>query len=215
MKEVKVKKPRKRGSFGYIATKKKAYLAKVFVYVLLGIGIFGLGYVLNKRTTSNVFTIIAILMVLPGAKALVAFIVFAPFRTVDIKRYEKVYQILAEKVIKPRKMEEVMADTIVAEQVLSLYTDIVFTSPQKVMNFDFLILAENRGIALAGKEKQDIAYMETYLKEGLAARGIVYGMKVYSSEEQFLKALQALYIKESHNEGRPEVVEYLESLIVV
>lgn len=208
-----------RGAFGYIAEKKKTYLRKTVIYTLIGLAIFVVGYFINNCSASNVFTIVAILMVLPGAKAVVGYVIFHPFQTVTRNRYEKVYEVASRIVNQPRSMEEVMKDTIVKEDILNLYTDVVFTSPEKVMNFDFLLLAQTRGIALLGKEKQDLAYIETYLKEGLAARNYTYGVKVYHSMDPFVKAIDKMDGKEepkdSSKETRAEVVEYIESLIVV
>ena len=189
------------------------------IFSLIGLDIVAVGYCLNNYSASNVFSIVAILMVLPGAKAVVGYVVFYPFQTVTRNRYEKVYDVTSHIVNQPRSMEEVMKDTIVKEDILNLYTDVVFTSPEKVMNFDFLLLAQTRGIALLGKEKQDLAYIETYLKEGLAARNYTYGVKVYHSMDQFIKAIDKMdgmeEPKESSKETRAEVVEYIESLIVV
>lgn len=209
------KRPLRRGAFGYITEKKKSYLKKTILYILIGLIIFVVGYFLNKRSTANVFTVLAILMVLPGAKAVVAWIVFFPFQSVGKERYEKVYEVLARKVQTPRSMSQAMVDTKILEDILQLYTDVVFTSPQKVMNLDFLVVSDHRILALAGKEKQDLSYMETYLKEGLLGKKSPFGVKIYDNADQFMKAVQALEIRETTKESRVDTVEYLESLIVV
>ena len=64
-----------RGDFGYIKAKKKKSLTGTLCMAAIGVAIFLTGLFLNKMSNRNIFTVIAILFVLPGAKFLVAYIV--------------------------------------------------------------------------------------------------------------------------------------------
>ena len=77
MEKEKKKRPAK-GCPGYIDAQKKSRIMKTLLYVLIGIAIFVLGLCLNKFEKSNIFTVIAVLMVLPAAKALISVIVLLP-----------------------------------------------------------------------------------------------------------------------------------------
>ena len=62
----------------------------------------------------------------------------------------------------------------------------VFTSSDKVMNLDFMIITDNQLIGLLGKKKQDIKYMENYLKETLTVNKIEgYTVKIFEDEKKF------------------------------
>lgn len=86
---------KKRGEYGYIAARKKKTLLGTIIIALIGVAIFLVGLFLNKMSNRNLFTIIAVLAVLPAAKQLVAFIVLFPFKTTqkrtlsESKRYDR------------------------------------------------------------------------------------------------------------------------------
>ena len=61
---------KKRGEYGYIAARKKKTLLGTIIIALIGVAIFLVGLFLNKMSNRNLFTIIAVLAVLPAAKHL-------------------------------------------------------------------------------------------------------------------------------------------------
>ena len=66
----------------------------------------------------------------------------------------------------------------------------VITSPDKSMNLDFVVFTDNQVLCLLGKAKQDIKYIEKYLKDTLVNNRIDgFTVKVYSDEKQFLNNL--------------------------
>lgn len=215
MTKEKKKQPLNRGAFEYIIRKKQKYVKRLVLYILIGVAIFLFGYFMNKCTVNNIFTVLAILMVLPGAKAFVALVVFWPFQSVSKERYEKVYEAVSNGYEHRASIEEVKVDTVVEKDVCNLLTDVVFTSPEKIMNMDFLVIRERQVLGLVGKEKQKVSYMEQYIKDGLKSRGLPYDFKLYENEEKFLKALKIPRGVDCEAEERTKVVEYLTSLIVL
>ena len=130
---------------------------------------------MNKFERSNLLTMLAILMVLPATKYFVGFIVVFPYKSVSRERYEHIKSLISDNTI--------------------LFTDMVFTSSDKVMNLDFMIITDNQLIGLLGKKKQDIKYMENYLKETLTVNKIEgYTVKIFD-EQKAHELLKELVIK--------------------
>lgn len=204
-----------RGSFSFINKKKKRYGLKVLTYLLLGLAIFLFGYLVNKGSTRNLFSVLAVLMVLPGAKALVAFIVFTPYKSQEEKDYKQVYEAVCKAFDEPNALEQVMVDTIVKEGVCNLYTDVVFTSPEKVMYLPYLVIKEQEIICLVDSEDKNKEYIKGYLHDGLKARQLPFSLKVFEQKEKFLKQIQMRGTKGEESKLREEVTCYLTSLFVV
>ncbi|MDE7061429.1 MAG: hypothetical protein K2O71_07545 [Lachnospiraceae bacterium] len=189
MKEKKRKRP-VRGEMGYLDSQKKYRIEKTLLYVFIGIAIFVLGLCLNKFEKTNIFTVIAVLMVLPAAKALVGVIVLFPYRSVSSERVEKVQSLLSG--------EDVM------------YTDMVFTSPDKVMFLAFLVIKQDEILCLAGREKEDLRYIEKYLREELKKRMLSKKLYVTAEEKNFLERVAHA---EPAKEISKELTAYLKSLM--
>ena len=102
----------KRGDFGYINNRKKRTLTIAIIYSAISIGIYVLGLVLNHMSRQNLFTVIAVLGVLPIVKQIVGFVVVFPYHSVTEEQYQKVQKAL------PERME--------------LMTDLVITSSEKI-----------------------------------------------------------------------------------
>lgn len=184
------KRPEK-GERGYINTQKRRRLLKTALYFIIAAGIFLLGLCLNKFEKSNIFTIIAVLIILPGVKAMVSCIVLFPYHSVPER--------LAEKVGSLKKGEDVV------------YADMVFTSTEKVMFFSFLVIAGGEILCLAGREKEDVPYMERYLREELKKRMLPYKVYVTKDEKNFLSRLERSAPAAAVPE---ELTAYLRSLMV-
>lgn len=183
-----------KGDRGYIETKKKRSMILVLLMALLGIIVFLVGYFLNDMSNRNIFTVLAVLFVLPGAKFLVGFIVVFPYHSVTEERYNKV-------------------STNVGEG-MQLYTDLVITSAEKVMNIDFAAVGNNQVICLVGKSGQDILYIRKYLSDGVTNWGSNYRVKVVDSEKIFINELNSIKKTEVDEEEEANVKSYLTSLIV-
>ena len=208
-----------KGSYQYIERKKKAYILKTLLYVGIGLAIYVLGLCLNKFQSNNIFTVLAILMVLPAAKALVAIAVFWPFHSVPYERIHRVYEILKENFTEIAPEETVMLQPDAIEDKLNLYFDMVYTSSEKVMNLDVLVVTTTRILGLMGREKQKLSYLQTHMQDSIANRGLSFGVKIYDKEEAFLKALKEL--KPEHPEtgsnnkkDRDDAIEFIEAIIV-
>ncbi len=137
-----------RGSYGYIRNIKQKKIIGLVVLFVLAVTIFAVGLFLNKFSKANIFTIIAILLVLPWAKVLTAYIVLFPYDTPKKEKYDKIKQL--------------------ETAGLRIYSDLVITSEEKVMNLDFLVIGNQKVYGVLGKDKQDLEYINQYLKKGIA-----------------------------------------------
>lgn len=185
-----------KGGFGYISRRKKRILLWCVLILLVAVAIFLTGYFLNHQSRANIFTVLAILCVLPWAKQVVALVVLFPYRSVSRERYDKVSALVQEPV--------------------KLYTDLVITSPERIMNLDFAVVGNGQVVALVGKKGQDVAYIRNYLTQGVANWGD-YKVKVLESEKLFLQEVRQLSDGEDREENEEEaqrVNSYLYSLIV-
>lgn len=90
-----------------------------------------------------------------------------PRRSVDKDRYDQ------------------MRETVSEEGVL--YTDYVFTSPDKIMSFDFLIIQDQNVMGVLSEKKQEQAYILDYLQKGVDSQVSGYHVKLFSSDEEFYK----------------------------
>lgn len=159
-----------RGSFEYIKKKKIKHMGMILLLLLIGVIIFTVGLFIHKFDRANICTVAAILMVLPAAKHLVTFIVLFPYKSVSKERYDKVTELAGDNAV-------VMADMVI-------------TSPDKVMDLDFVIITDNQMLALVGKKGQDAKYIEKYLKESLKNNELEeFTVKVFEEEKQFIKCI--------------------------
>lgn len=190
-----------KGNYGYINYKKKTSLLMALWMVLIGLGIFVVGLLLNKMSGRNVFSIFGMLMVLPMAKYLTTYIVVFPFATPSEQRFQRFQKTCGG-------LEEVY-----------VFSDLVLTSTEKVMNLDFMAVGNGYVVALQGKDKPETKYIQQYLEKG--CRNWMSNMKVrvVTEEEGFYKEFAKM--RQSKNAGEPwdekereDVLAYLRSLLV-
>lgn len=173
-----------KGAHGYIKYKKKNQLRNTIIIALVIVIIFVVGYLLNDNSKNNVFTILAILLVLPGAKILVGYIVVAPYHSMDDKEYEEVCKVVSNSA--------------------SMLSDLVITSPDKVMNLDCAIIDDHHVIALLGKAGQDTSYIQTYLSRMIKNQGYNCEVKVLTDYGKFLSRVKTLGITKEQINARNE-----------
>ena len=76
-----------KGEWGYISYQRKRVLLITLVLYVCAIGIYLFGY-LNLHTTKNLFTIVAVLGILPASKSMVNLIMFLRFRSLPAGIHE-------------------------------------------------------------------------------------------------------------------------------
>ena len=87
---------RNKGEYGYISKVKKMDIVKMLIYVAIALAIFVVGLFLNQMSHKNIFTVIAVLFVLPWARIFVEFILLFPYQTPAREDYTKIVPIIKE-----------------------------------------------------------------------------------------------------------------------
>lgn len=185
---------KEKGEYGYITKSKKYDVIKMLIYVGIALFIFVAGLLLNKMSYVNVFTVVAILFVLPWARVLVEFIVLFPYHTPEREIYEK------WKAAVPQESR--------------LMSDIIITSTEKSMGLDFLVMGNGYIFGFASKKNQDNQYVQNYLRQGVEQRSNMYQVKIFQKERDFENAIKNTKEKEISQQERKSVEDYICSLMV-
>lgn len=183
-----------RCEYGRINAEKKKNIIGALSMVAIGVAIFILGLCLNKFEKSNIFTVVAVLFVLPMARYLTTAIVLLPYKTPKKELYEQVKTAIPQGSI--------------------LFSDYVFTSGERAMGMSFFVLTGNELIGLAMSEKEKTEKMTEYLGTELKRRQIPGKVAVYKEAEKFFAALKRIEKATRTEEEMQEMVEFLRSLAV-
>lgn len=183
-----------KGAPGYIDVRKKAQLYKTILMFGIAAAIFVLGLALNQWQKSNVFTIVAALAVLPASKMLISYIVLAPYHSLTKDTFERLIATTQEQDI--------------------VFTDVVCTSSEKVMNLSILVIVENQVLGLIGRKKENRVYIEKYLRENFKLKQYSAKIHIFEEEEQFVRAMKALSRNMENNKAKKEWEAYLKTLMV-
>lgn len=184
----------KKCKYGYIDKEKKKQLLFTILFILIGLAIFLVGYFLNHRTKTNVFTIVAILMVLPMAKRFVAFVVLFPYKTEPLSFHEKVEQLVNDSA--------------------TVIEDYVFTSSEKVMGISVLIIDQGNVIGLVANDKQPYDYMKTYLRKSICAISPNQKVKLVKNFEQLEREYKNLVPAAVSEKQEQAVLDRIKSFAV-
>lgn len=182
--------------FGYISSQKKFQALMLLLYIAIGVGLFLAGFLITG-TRANLFTVLGILMALPGAKRVIALVVMMPRQSVEKERYDKMGSVLSGNGV--------------------LLTDYVFTSSEKVMNLDFVVIYKKNVIGILGRDGQDIKYMTDYLQKEVEEIVSGYHVRIFSSDEDFYKFYKKMpesAREEDDKTEQDEVVKHLKILAV-
>ncbi len=82
-------KKRSKGEWGYIRSQRIRVLIMTVILYLCALGLYLIGYC-TLHTRKNLWTVFAILSVLPASKSLVNLIMFMRFKSLDINVYERI-----------------------------------------------------------------------------------------------------------------------------
>ncbi|MCH5273383.1 MAG: hypothetical protein J1E35_06895 [Lachnospiraceae bacterium] len=185
---------KKKCEYGYVKSQKQRMILGALLMVFIGVAVFVLGLVLNKFEKANIFTIVAVLFVLPMARYLTTWIILLPFHTPESAFYEKVKEQMPEGAV--------------------LFSDYVFTSGERVMGLSFFVLTDNEYIGLAARKKEKLANIREYLTGALKKRAIPGKVVLCGEPEEFLAKLKKVQKVTKSKEDRQELLDFLRSLAV-
>jgi hypothetical protein len=149
-----------------------------------------IGYFIT-HVRANIFTVLSVLLVLPAAKRMVSLIVLMPKKGVSPERYER--------------MEAAAGEGI-------LYTDYVFTSTEKIMHLDFLLIKNGNVLGVVAPSKQDRTYLDKYLSDCVHKAAPGYHVRLFENDDEMIRHLERLTQAEPNKEKEKALVGYLHSL---
>lgn len=163
-------KPVNKGDYGYIDYRKKSQLVKSSIGIIIVFGLLLVGFFLFK-TKTNYFTVLAVVGTLPTAKIIVSYAIICKYKSPDnsqaleIKNY--------------------------AKKAYVLY-DMVFTSKDKVMHAEYVIVSGNTVCAYSSEEKLDKTHFEKTLTEFLQNGGYKCNVKLLKDYQKFVQRLESM-----------------------
>ena len=243
---------------GYINHYRKVNLIWLIVWVFIGAGIFITG-LLIWETRMNLLTVLAVLMVLPGAKRIVALVAagnrksVAPERcrrletavepyiyagNLDLSEYEpeEIYDededageaVTAESADEQADgPEEAPADEVTEEEQPEsrwtpereieenvIFTDYIFTSTEKVMMLDFLVVMKETVFIMPSPTNNDQDYVKNYLVKGIRNVSDQFDISFVWDDDKLINSIEKLHEGAAPLKDRRELIAYLKSLAV-
>ena len=184
-----------KGQFEYIKKKKKERLIICLIWTALIIGILVAGYLITKSRES-IFTVAAILTVLPAAKFVVSFCMLLPDHSQTKEKYELVCK---------------------AAKEASVCTDMLISPEKKGLPTDFVVIRDGNVCGYSASPKFDARFAQEYLTAMYKRNGIKPNIKMFTDEKKFLqrvRELAAMEIDEKQAERDTRTKELLLTLIL-
>ena len=184
---------------GYLTYRKRKLFLNVALNVLAAIAIFIAGLLLNKMQPRNIFSVLALLFVLPVGRSLATFFILLPYKEIKNETLIKVEESIESKGI--------------------LLFSPVFTSAENVMGLDLIAVFKGRILGYserAGKSvKNDYDYKKktdtakSYIDKHLKNQGRRDTIIIYDNMDKFIKAFPE---NKPSNEEMSEVKSFVESM---
>ncbi|MGP1613416.1 MAG: hypothetical protein ACTTG8_10080 [Catonella sp.] len=189
---------------GYLTNRKRKLFMNVALNVLSAVIIFIVGLLLNKMQPRNIFSVLALLFVLPVGRSLATYFILLPYKELKPDCLSK-----AEEVIKNRG--------------ILLYSP-VFTSAENVMHLD--LIAVFKGRILGYKEKmgksvrneydykKKIDVAKAYIDKHLKNQGRGDNIVVFDDLDKFIKAFPENKLSDEEMSEIKSFVESMEYFVV-
>lgn len=168
----------KKGTYKYVSNKRIKLLIYLVITILIALAIFFTGYFLSGKSNKNLGTIMAVLMVLPGAKIFVTYSLLLPFRGLNKEQYNKLCV----------KVDNINSGCLKGHYNIKMLYGLVLTSPQQVMYIDALAITNDRYVILTN-EKSDKDHMGSYLKKHMYNYGYEKEIDIYTKYDEFVNEL--------------------------
>lgn len=192
----------KKGSYGYIKNKRKKLILWLILDVVVAVGIFVLGLFLNKFSNKNIFTIIAMLFTLPGAKIFVSLVVIFPYKGFTKEVYDKVRKV-----------------TYNSEAVLY---DLVLTSPERVMYIKSMAITDDEYVIVpddkmikAKDSKEYIEHMKKYVGKHMSNYGFEKNVIIVKDEDKYIDKLEKILYQLDSDKCEDSLHKIINTLLIL
>lgn len=161
-----------KGQYGYIKYKRTSNL----IFSLLEFGVVAILLLVGYFTTGSnksIFTVIAILGCLPGAKSLVSFIVMIPYKSLT-----------------PGRREEVDALT----KYIDVIYDLIITDKDKIMSVDVIAISDTTVCGYTTNSKTDLERVTKDIKNTISENNISgVTVKIFHEYKPFITRVEGLH----------------------
>lgn len=159
-----------KGQFEYIKKKKIQRMLVCLLWAVLIAGILIAGFLITK-TRESIFTVAAILTVLPAAKFVVSFVMLLPYRSQSKESYDKVCRAAGEAIV---------------------CTDVILSTEKKLLPTAFVVIRDGNVCGFSSHPKYDAVYAQEYLAAMYKRNGVKPNIKIFTDERKFLKRVREL-----------------------
>ena len=178
---------KEKGEFGYLNYRKKLNLIKMIVSFAVVAAVLIIGFIVYK-TRANIFTVAAIVLVLPAAKMAVAYFVVLPHKPADNELKEKVES---------------------KSGSLGVYYDLIFSNSKKPIGTQAVVVSDAAVIALTNENK----LFETSLKDFMANDSRNVNVTLYNDEKSFLSRVSTLALSKDDSTPNMNIEKNAHSLL--
>lgn len=159
-----------KGTAGYINNRKALTIIRTVILYALAIGIYLIGY-LTLHTNKSLWSIIAVLGILPASKSAVNMIMFLRFKSLKEQEYQ---------------------DFEGARGELPVSYENILTTKEKTYYLPVVAYRNHTVCAYMEQEKLDASAVENRMRESLKLEKIDATVKVFKNKKQFVERLKAL-----------------------
>lgn len=191
-------KKKKKFEKGYLTMRKNKLWFNIILNLVFAFAIFLLGLFLNKMEVRNIFSVLAMLFILPIARSLSILMV-----------------LVGKKELSSSELSPI--EERVSEKGLLLYSP-VFTSKERSMNLDLIALFEGRVLGLSLEKekkskkshyKKNVEEAKAYLDLHLKNQGRGEKIVIFNDTNNFMKAFPDKTLTE---EGKKDLLKLKESM---
>ncbi len=181
-------KKKQKGEYGYRNFHIKSQAIKVFLCLLFIIVQLLARNFTQNQAAKNILTVMAIVSVLPMANIASPFLVSLRYKTLPLELYKKVSE---------QKNGQILYD-------------LILTSSEQVISADVVVVHPVGAFVYCSNQKLDVKKAESYLNSVMKANKLDPDVKIFLSEDKFLKRLKSLKpLSEYEDDGS---LEYTVSL---
>ena len=162
-----------KGDYGYFEKNKRTQLIIAFVLLFFVALVFYTGY-LRYGTTKNIFTIMAVVSVIPMAKFMVAYLVLIPYHGLPEKMYTQLQEQLET-----------------GENLMTAY-DLVISSSDKIYGINVVAVRDNSVWMFTVKNNYTSGEVENYIRGFLEKECKVAAVKLFCDFQKYQSAVKAL-----------------------
>lgn len=166
-----MKKTVQKGCYLYLKYGQRREIIKTVLMYALALSIYAIGYI-NLHTNKSLFTVIAILGILPASKSAVQMIMFLRFRSLKKEEYEEISRH--------------------AGNLDTLY-EMVFTTTEKSYYVPNLVYTNGTLCMLCSQSEEELHKLEKHIKETLEKDGFQNILvKAFQKKDTYLKRVDEL-----------------------